>query len=115
MKGKTGAGTGLEGYTVRTGQYIIGEEPSFYITENDFENYPFNLMSDLIVGEYDINPISGQPRSCDCLWSHHRTKRAPSGDTVSIIERARSMNPRIRILLNVTCLGVCGSDNSWYR
>ena len=111
LKGKTGAPNSLDGYALRDGVIVLGEEPSFLAEKCECEKYPYNLLSDLVVGEYDLNPLSGAPRSAKALWMHHTAKRLVGNEQVSIIEKARAENPRIRILLNIVAYGDFGPED----
>jgi hypothetical protein len=53
----------LGNYQIEKGIEVIGYEPSWLLKEEEFKNYYFNLLTGLVVGEYDINPKDGLPRN----------------------------------------------------
>lgn len=48
---------------IREDRQVIGYEPSWLIYDSLYQNYPFHFLSDLVVGEYDVNPYIGIARS----------------------------------------------------
>ena len=60
----------LDDYYLYEGHRLVSTELSFLIDPDDFKTYPFNLMTDLVIGEYDINLSTGEPRSTRSLNQH---------------------------------------------
>lgn len=84
---------------VKEGKKVIGYEPSWLIYDSLYLKYPFELMSDLVVGEYDVNPNSGFPRN-DSAFAAYKSK--------DIVEVATAVNSGINVLLAVTDYGDYG-------
>ncbi|MEM0997911.1 MAG: glycosyl hydrolase family 18 protein [Bacteroidota bacterium] len=84
---------------VKDNIHVMGYEPSWLIYDSLYLNYPFELLSDLVVGEYDVNPLSGYPRN-DSAYSAY--------DKKDILEVATATNGDINVLLAVTDYGDYG-------
>ncbi|MCB9233179.1 MAG: hypothetical protein H6581_16100 [Bacteroidia bacterium] len=78
---------------VKPGRKIIGFEPSWLIYDSLYLNYPWEMMTDLVVGEYDVNPNTGFSRF-DSSMLAFKAK--------TIIEHAIDVNSDLGILLAVT-------------
>lgn len=78
---------------IKENQHVIGYEPSWLIYDSLYLNYPFQLMSDLVIGEYDLNPFTGFARN-DSAIGAFRNK--------DIIEVASGVNEDINVLLALT-------------
>lgn len=87
---------------IKEGYKVIGYEPSWLIRDSLYLTYPFQLLSDLVIGEYDVNPESGFPRS-DSAHVAFRDK--------DIVQLAAAVNSQLNVLLAVTDYG----DYSLYR
>lgn len=107
----------LEEYTIKLEHDIIGLEPSWMIKESYFTEHYFNLISTLVFGEYDINPLTGYPRDAQAFKAHldvkSRDKRAKSD--LNIIECANYHNSRLNFLLQVTYSNDFGSNQRYNR
>jgi hypothetical protein len=84
---------------VKENMHVLGYEPSWLIYDSLYLNYPFELLSDLVVGEYDVNPLTGFPRN-DSAYSAY--------DKKDILEVATDANKNINALLAVTDYGDYG-------
>lgn len=84
---------------VRDNQHVIGYEPSWLIYDSLYQSYPYQLLSDLVVGEYDVNPKTGFARN-DSARDAFRNK--------DIVEMAAAVNTDINVLLAVTDYGDYG-------
>lgn len=114
MAKKGGAGQpSLRDLTVRENACVMATEPSYLLSSGAYLDHYYNLLTDLIIGEYDINLQTGAPRSADAFRAHLRCKMLDqeSADTLTIIEKARRVNPRLRILLQVASYGDFGSTD----
>ena len=82
-------------------QRVIGLEPSFLISETNMDaktgHKYYNLLTDLVVGEYDINPKTGAPMDRGALRRHLEVQSGKK----TIIEHAINDNPNINILLYI--------------
>lgn len=103
--------TPLENMGIRDGYEVIGFEPSWEIRKGSFENHYFNLLTTLVVGEYDINPNTGFARNREAFRLHLEKKvRDKTAKTeLNILEKADYHNARIDILLQLTYYGDFGS------
>ena len=107
----------LEEYSIKFEHDIIGMEPSWMIEEGYFTEHYFNLLSTLVVGEYDINPKNGLPRNKAAMQMHltkkARDKRAK--ENFNIIESANFSNSRLNFLLHLTYSDDFGNNNRFFR
>jgi hypothetical protein len=81
---------------IKDNQHVIGFEPSWLIYDSLYMDYPFQLMSDLVIGEYDLNPSTGFARN-DSALKAYRSK--------DIIQIASAVNDQLNVLLAVTDYG----------
>lgn len=101
-----GGEPGLQQLLLEEGNMVIGVEPSWLIREGNYTEHYYNLMSDLVVGEYDLNPSTGYPRSSDNKNVHLNFKIEDSSlGEVNILQKAIGENPEIRLLLLVSSYG----------
>lgn len=85
---------GLEDQELKSEFEVMGVEPSWLSDAANCSNdYYMNLLSTLVVGEYDINPETGESRYFQPLELLIDT---------NMIACARKKNPRISILLQLT-------------
>lgn len=98
----------MEEKTVRSSFTVIGTEPSWMVDKGMFEEKEqyYNLLSYLIVGEYDVNPITGAPRNTDAL-----NEVAASG----IADTAFARNGEIALLIPVSYHGDFGTPEPGQR
>ncbi len=107
----------LTEYSIKFQHDIIGMEPSWMIKEGHYTSHYFNLLSTLVVGEYDINPTNGYPRSGEAM-NMHLTKKARdknAKDNLNIIQSADFNNSRINFLLHLTYTDDYGNNKAFYR
>jgi Glycosyl hydrolases family 18 len=78
---------------IKENQHVIGYEPSWLIYDSLYINYPFQLLSDLVIGEYDLNPNTGFARN-DSALNAFRNK--------DIVELGTSVNEELNVLLALT-------------
>ncbi|MEM7657308.1 MAG: hypothetical protein AAF399_14330, partial [Bacteroidota bacterium] len=97
---RKGSETPIDEQTVRSNLWVIGTEPTWLLEEGGNRTYPYNLLTHLVVGEYDVHPLTANPRD----------QEAASGWLVnsSIYDTARSRNEELNILINVSCYGDFG-------
>jgi hypothetical protein len=84
---------------IKQGMHVIGYEPSWLIMDSLYLDYPYQLLSDLVIGEYDMNPRTGFSRN-DSGSAAFRQK--------DIIEVGTSVNEDLNVLLAVTDYGDYG-------
>ncbi|MEM7037753.1 MAG: glycoside hydrolase family 18 protein, partial [Bacteroidota bacterium] len=84
---------------VKEGKHVIAYEPSWLIYDSLYLNYPFELLSDMIIGEYDVNPASGFARN-DSAVGAFRNK--------DIVEVGTAVNGDLNVLMAVTDYGDFG-------
>ncbi len=107
--------TEIDSYVADRSWMVVGTEPSWLIKTGNYEEHRYRMLSDLIVGEYDINPRTGD---CRNLAARNRFAFEPKGangkekNKPCIIEKARTVNPNIRVLLLVTAYGDFGYSNN---
>lgn len=92
---------------------VFGTEPSWLITKDgSFDRYYFNLLTDLVVGEYDINPETGDARNPNALKLYKEVKKKDKSkkEELTIIERANYLNSSINIHILVTYYGDYGKE-----
>lgn len=98
---------------VRQQYEVIGFEPSWMIEKGAFEDHYFNLLNTLIVGEYDIDPTTGDTRNRSSYRAQfdkvRRDKTAK--ENFNIIQIADFHNPRINILMQLTYYGDYGRQS----
>lgn len=105
--------TPLEEMTIYSYYDVVGFEPSWMIEKGLFEDHYFNLLSTLVVGEYDINPLTGACRNPE-NFKIHLTKKMSERETktnMNIVEMANQQNPKIKILLQLTYYGDFGRES----
>ncbi len=107
----------LEEYSIKFEHDVIGMEPSWMLEEGFFTEHYFNLLSTLVLGEYDINPKTGHPRNREAMEMHltkkARDKRAKQN--YNIIQSANFTNSRLNFLLHLTYTDDFGNNKSFYR
>lgn len=110
MLQKMGGDPTLDQLIINEGQVILGVEPSWLIMNGDFKDHHFNLLTDLVVGEYDINPATGLPRYLPSKNAHRDIliEDDSYGGKINIVQKADYENTKIRILLNVSMYGDYG-------
>lgn len=81
---------------IKENKHVIGYEPSWLVYDSVYLNYPFQLMSDLVIGEYDLNPYTGFPRN-DSAINAFRKK--------DIVQVATAVNSQLNVLLALTDYG----------
>jgi hypothetical protein len=84
---------------IKQNQHVIGYEPSWLIYDSLYLGYPFQLLSDFVVGEYDLNPYTGFPRN-DSSINAFRNK--------DVVEVATAVNSQLNVLLALTDYGDAG-------
>ncbi len=91
---------------------VIGFEPSWMIANGAWEDHYFNLLSTLVLGEYDINPTTGNTRSLSNFRVHleKELRDKDAKQPLNIIETADYHNPKIKFLLQVTYYGDYGIE-----
>ena len=85
-----------------TAYRVMATEPSWLVRERRYEGYYFNLLTDLVVGDYDLNPETGKARN------QAATRAILNYELVDSAMLARAANPDLRLLLLVTCYGDYG-------
>jgi hypothetical protein len=89
---------------IKENKHVIGYEPSWLVYDSLYLNYPFQLMSDLVIGEYDLNPYTGFARN-DSAVNAFRNK--------DIVEVATAVNSQLNVLLALTDYGDGGYRTSF--
>ncbi|MDX2286878.1 MAG: glycoside hydrolase family 18 protein [Bacteroidia bacterium] len=79
---------------------VFGYEPSWNAYKGGWERHYYNLLSHLVIGEYDINPETGDARV-------DTASRVPLNTT--LLDSARLANPGIRVLLLASYTGDYGA------
>ena len=94
----------LEEYSIKFEHDVIGMEPSWMIEEGYFTEHYFNLLSTLVIGEYDINPKTGYPRNGAAFNAHteKKSRYKKAKKNLNIIECANYTNTRLNFLLQLT-------------
>lgn len=90
---------------IKEGYKVIGYEPSWLIYDSLYLGYPFELLSDLVIGEYDVNPEDGFARGDS---SHIAYKKK------DIVQLASAINSQLNILLAVTDYGDFGYRSEFF-
>ncbi|WP_235299111.1 hypothetical protein [Portibacter marinus] len=108
----TGKGPDLIDMAIQQQYEVIGFEPSWMINEGRFEDHYFNLLTTLVVGEYDINPTTGNTRNRSSLRAQFEKKvrDKTAKDEFNIIQTADYHQPRINFLLQLTYYGDYGRE-----
>ncbi len=104
-------GIPLEDMAIQSGFQVVGFEPSWMIEKGIFEDHYFNLLTDLVVGEYDINPTTGNTRNRKTYRLHldKKARDKTAKKELNIIEKADFHNSKINTLLQLTYYGDYGS------
>lgn len=95
----------LDEYSIKFEHDVIGVEPSWMIEEGHFGEYHyFNLLSTLVIGEYDINPTNGYPRNAKAFNAHIDVKSRDrlAKENFNIIQSADYSNARLDFLIQLT-------------
>ena len=90
---------------VKEGMKVIGYEPSWLIYDSIYLKYPFELLSDLVIGEYDINPENGFARGDSSSIAYKKK---------DIVQMASYFNSELNILLAVTDYGDYGYKRKFF-
>jgi len=101
----------IEEKTIRSNVLIMGTEPSWniYGEEQHYHHHLFNLLSSVVVGEYDVNLEDGSARL-------HKAPKA--GVNSDLVLQAKGQNPDIQVLLEVGShgdFGVMGAESKAYK
>lgn len=111
--------TPLENLSISGGYEVIGYEPSWMLSKQNFGErvYYYNLMTTLVTGEYDINPLNGLPRDPSAIDVTYDVQAR--GDITkefnNIYQSADILNPKIQFLLQLTFNNDLGSPTKKYR
>ena len=93
----------LSDYQIEKGLEVIAYEPSWLLDKGLSKSYHFNLFTGLVIGEYDINPMTGLPRNEDSFYNFKKKNKYKGTDKkVNIIQQARKITPRMKILFSLT-------------
>lgn len=113
----TGKGPDLIDMALQQQYEVIGFEPSWMIQDGRFEDHYFNLLTTLVIGEYDINPTTGATRNRNSLRAQFdKTVRDKTAkEEFNIIQTADFHNPRINFLLQLTYYGDYGRESMQRR
>lgn len=84
---------------IKENKHVIGYEPSWLVIDSLYLDYPYQLLSELVIGEYDVNYRTGFSRH-DSATSAFRYK--------DIVQVATAVNEDINVLLAVTDYGDYG-------
>ncbi|MCB0643371.1 MAG: hypothetical protein KDC44_17095, partial [Phaeodactylibacter sp.] len=105
----------LSDYYLYEDHRLIATELSFLIDPDEFIQYPFNLMTDLVIGEYDINLKTGEPRSKKSLrqFANQTLADENSEKRTTILELAYEKNRNLNFLFLVTALGDFGVNSDY--
>ncbi len=92
----------LEDQALYSGNYVIAYEPYFLIEKQHFgkSSFHFHLLTDLVIGDYDIDPQTGKPRYEQAFKVHQTAKTI--GQEENILQVSRKSNAKLRMLLNVS-------------
>lgn len=86
---------------IREGVTVIGYEPSWLIYDSLYQTYRFEFLTDLAIGEYDINPKTG--------FARYDSARIAS-EVKNIVEFAGAGNSAINVLMSVNYYGDYGDQ-----
>lgn len=96
---------GLEDLAFRPGTTVIGVEPSWLLEEKKYGHYYYKMLTDVVVGEYDVNLYTGLPRNPKGPKKEFETTAKDSyEDDYRMLQLATFENPQIRGLLQVNLL-----------
>ena len=98
---------------VRKDVTILVTEPSWMLPENRWKDQMFNLTTDLVFAEYDINPTSGKPSYYPSLVAFKGSLADDKeiGGEVNIIQKSNHINEFINYLIAVSAYGGNGIDD----
>lgn len=91
---------------IRPGVTIVGYEPSWLIYDSLYQNYRFEYLTDLVIGEYDMNPVTGFARYDSATFAFH---------VEEIVELADAGNTNINVLMALTNYGDFGDESDKER
>lgn len=91
---------------IRPGVTIVGYEPSWLIYDSLYQNYHFEYLTDLVIGEYDMNPVTGFARFDSATFSYH---------VEEIVQTAHANNTNINVLMALTNYGDFGDEGDKER
>jgi len=95
----------LEDLAFKQGTTVIGVEPSWLLKDGDFGKYYYRMLTDVVVGEYDINLYDGSPRNPSAPDEEFElVKQDRYDDPYLMLQLARYENMQIRALLQVNLL-----------
>lgn len=89
--------------------HIIGTDLSFLL--DSFPSYPYQLLTDYVVGDYDLNLRTGKPRSERSLMQYqYRSVFEGKNEEkeVTVIDKGLEINPKLNFLLLVSSYGDFG-------
>ncbi|MGB1217520.1 MAG: hypothetical protein ACPG5P_06575, partial [Saprospiraceae bacterium] len=99
----------LDEAMVHPGVEVMGIEPSWCVSKHSFDKYHFNAFSTIVVGEYDINPETGKPRSnrsfSGVLFGDHIEE---SGQEWTLVKRAKKLNSNVNVNVSIVFSGDYG-------
>jgi|GEM_PF-3364271 len=93
---------------------IIADEPAWLLRRGSYEDFYYNLLTQSVIGNYDLNLLTGEPRNPeDIRWltSEHELKE--SGDSVNVYEYITKKKEK-NIFLQVSCYGDAGGGYTNY-
>lgn len=86
---------------IKPGYHIIGYDPSWLVYDSTYQAYPYELMTDYVIGEYDISASDGHARF---------DSSANSYINKGVIEYVVERNQGINILMSLTHFGEGGDS-----
>lgn len=86
---------------IKPGYHIIGYDPSWLVYDSTYQTYPFELMTDYVIGEYDINSRDGLARFDSSSTSYVNKE---------VIEYINERNPGLNMMMALTHFGEGGDS-----
>ena len=100
-------------YILRPQYKVIADEPLWLLKKNSYENFYYNLLTGSIIGNYDLNLLTGNPRNKEELdWISSRQEASKSGDSVNIYQYLIQQNRDIDLYFQVSSYGDVGGGFS---
>lgn len=90
---------------IKEGYKVIGYEPSWLVYDSLYLGYPYELLSDFVIGEYDVNPEDGFARGDSSSITFKKK---------DVVQLASAINSQLNILLAVTDYGDFGYRSEFF-
>lgn len=87
---------------------IIADEPTWLLRQGSYEDFYYNLLTQSVIGSYDLNLLTGEPRNPeDIRRLTSKQELRESSDSMNVFEYITNKKGK-NVFLQVSCYGDAG-------